>query len=146
MSLDTAENKRNYEWKEFEAQVLKIFDSFDYEVKYNVRFKTKKRYQIDLIAYNEKYIFFIDCKDHKYISSYSEREFIKKQVRRMHEFLRINKDLDRKERFILLVTKYRTPSLLKYNEGGEKILSINIESLNDLLNNIEIYKDALFQK
>ncbi len=142
MDNEITKNGRK-DWEEFEKQVYKIFDSFDYIVKYNVRFKTKRRYQIDIIAYNEKYVFFIDCKYHKYISKSSEDEFIKNQINRMKEFLKLNDNMSNKKKFILLITKYKTPSLLRFNQENDKLLSIDIQSLNDLLNNIEIYKDDL---
>jgi Holliday junction resolvase-like predicted endonuclease len=53
---------RNFNWKEFEETVAEIFRSNGFIVKQNFRFKTKRRYEIDVLAIKENLIFCVDCK------------------------------------------------------------------------------------
>lgn len=50
------------DWKSFENVVKEIFQENGFHTKQNFRFKTKKRYEIDVIAVRNSRIFCIDCK------------------------------------------------------------------------------------
>ena len=50
-------------WNEFESFVAEIFRDNGFFVKQNFRFKTKSRYEIDVIAIKDKLIFCVDCKE-----------------------------------------------------------------------------------
>ena len=50
------------DWKNFESIVSNIFKENDFSTKQNFRFKTKRRYEIDVIAVRNNSIFCIDCK------------------------------------------------------------------------------------
>lgn len=52
-----------FDWKEFEQIVEEIFKSNNFKTYRNFRFKTKRRYEIDLIAIRNNKIFCIDCKE-----------------------------------------------------------------------------------
>ncbi len=52
-----------FNWKEFEGFIAEIFRSNGFLVKQNFRFKTKNRYEIDLLASNNRYVLCIDCKE-----------------------------------------------------------------------------------
>lgn len=51
-----------YDWKKFEAIISEIFQENGFTTKQNFRFKTRKRYEIDILAVKNKKIFCIDCK------------------------------------------------------------------------------------
>jgi len=50
------------DWKEFEELVSKILKKHDFETHHNFRFKTKRRYEIDIVAVKKKILLAIDCK------------------------------------------------------------------------------------
>lgn len=136
-------DKKKVDWKKFENDAAEVFEAFDYEVNRDVRFKTTRRFQIDFIASNEKRIFFIDCKDHAYIPPEKEYEFAKMQLLRAKNFKKIKTDSNPKN-IIMLVTKYKTNSLLMHKAEIGSILSVDYESLPELLRNIHLYEDELF--
>lgn len=51
-----------YDWKKFENIIAEIFKENGFRTKQNFLFKTKKRYEIDVIAVKGDKIFCIDCK------------------------------------------------------------------------------------
>ena len=51
-----------YDWKRFETIITEIFQENGFHTKQNFRFKTKRRYEIDIIAVKGDRIFCIDCK------------------------------------------------------------------------------------
>ena len=50
------------DWKEFEELVSKILKKHDFETYHNFRFKTNRRYEIDIVAVKKKILLAIDCK------------------------------------------------------------------------------------
>ncbi|MCS7135190.1 MAG: restriction endonuclease [Candidatus Aenigmarchaeota archaeon] len=50
-----------YNWKTFEDFVEFVFQQHDFKTKKNFRFKTKKRYEIDIVAERDV-VFCVDCK------------------------------------------------------------------------------------
>lgn len=53
---------QKYDWKKFESIVSEIFLENGFHTKQNFRFKTKRRYEIDVMATRNSKIFCIDCK------------------------------------------------------------------------------------
>lgn len=51
-----------FDWRGFERSIGDAFRYNDFAVKNNVRFKFKKRYEIDLVAERSEMIFCVDCK------------------------------------------------------------------------------------
>ena len=51
-----------FEWSGFEKAVTEIFLANGFSVKRNFRFKTKQRYEIDIIASRDGKIICVDCK------------------------------------------------------------------------------------
>jgi len=51
-----------YGWKKFENIISEIFKENEFRIRQNVRFKTKRAYEIDIIAVGNNIIFCIDCK------------------------------------------------------------------------------------
>jgi len=52
-----------FDWRTFESTVAEIFAANGFFVRKNLRFKTDRRYEIDIIASNSRDVFCIDCKD-----------------------------------------------------------------------------------
>lgn len=52
-----------FDWQEFENLVAKIYENNSFQVKQNFRFKTKRRYEIDIVAIKNKIILCVDCKE-----------------------------------------------------------------------------------
>jgi len=53
----------NFDWKEFEGLVAEIFIAHGFHVKKNVRFKTSRRYEIDVLAVRDDVVLAVDCKE-----------------------------------------------------------------------------------
>jgi Holliday junction resolvase-like predicted endonuclease len=52
-----------FNWKEFEEVIAEIFRKNNFRTKQNFRFKTKRRFEIDLIALKRNLVFCVDCKE-----------------------------------------------------------------------------------
>ncbi len=141
--VDRLKNEKN-DWKAFEKQVHDIFESFGYTAEADVRFKTSRRFQIDVIAYDAQRCFFVDCKDHAYIPPSEEGEFLQKQRVRAENLVKLRPDLEYKKKIVLLVTRNKTDSLLRHSENAEDILGVDINGLRELLVNLPLYEDELF--
>lgn len=139
MYFDVKHDKSKVPWEAFENEVADIFDSFGYHTLRDVNFKTGRRYQIDIIAFDNSRVFCVDCKYHKYIPPSIEEFFTLKQVERMREYLKLDRhDFLGKRVVFFLVTRYPI-----YKQSTDKILSVDAHQLNYLLNNIETYEDLL---
>ncbi len=53
----------NLEWKQFERFVAEILRSHMFKVKHGMRFKIKRKYEIDLFAVRGEKVFCVDCKN-----------------------------------------------------------------------------------
>ncbi|MBI2545097.1 MAG: NERD domain-containing protein [Candidatus Aenigmarchaeota archaeon] len=53
---------QKYDWKSFEEFVSDVFKENEFSTKLNFRFKTTRRYEIDVVAINGNKIFCVDCK------------------------------------------------------------------------------------
>ncbi len=144
MYFDVDVEKSKVDWKRFENDVSEIFEKFGYSVKRDVRFKTSGRFQIDLIAYDEKRCFFVDCKDHRYIAPAQEETFIMKQKIRAENYIKLKPELQYKKKIILLVTRNKTGSLMNHTEAGAKVFGVDVAGLQDLLVNIYRYDEELY--
>lgn len=138
------EDKKKTDWKTFENDVADVFEHFGYNVERDVRFKTVARFQIDVVAYNEKRCFFVDCKDHGYIAPSEEEVFIAKQKIRAENYVKTKPELQYKRKIILLVTRHGTSSVLNHIEAIGKVLGVDLNRLQDLLMNITMYEDELY--
>lgn len=85
----------NYDWKKFEKMIAEIFQENGFYIKQNFRFKTRKRYEIDVVAVKGNRIFCIDCKwwgKGRYKKTGLKRaiESQEKRVKELHKFLKKN--------------------------------------------------------
>ncbi len=104
----------NINWREFEEFVAEIFRHHGFAVKCNFRFKTKNRYEIDLVAIKGKIIFCADCKEWsagRYKKS-GLRNAIKNQEIRMKEFKKFLKNNTIAKTMLSLPLKYDMHALI----------------------------------
>jgi hypothetical protein len=83
-----------HNWKNFESVVAAIFQENGFQTKQNFRFKTKSRYEIDVLAIN-RVVFCVDCKwwgRGRYKKSGLRGAIIsqKKRVEELQKFLKRN--------------------------------------------------------
>ncbi len=98
---------KNYDWKDFESFVEFVFQQHDYETKRNFRFKTDKRYEVDIIA-EKNVIICVDCK--RLSSGRSKRSFLKNSAERH---------------------KKRTEELGKFSKKDKKLLPLIITLMDE---------------
>ena len=118
---------QKFNWKEFEEFVAEIFRNNGFRVKQNFRFKTKNRYEIDLLAISNRHVLCIDCKEWgrgRYKKS-GLKQAAGKQEKRLKEFRKfIKKNLIAKKmlkisqdsNFYTLIVTLFEEDLLKENE------------------------------
>jgi hypothetical protein len=141
------EELKNLDWKGFEKAVQEIFELNEFKVKRNFRFKTKRRYEIDLIAIKDRFNFCVDCKRFGK-GRYKKSEIlkaIKKQEERNKElkkFLRSNMiakeslKIKSMKFYPLLVTLFEE-EVIKENQT----FVVPVWKLNSFLNEVENYID-----
>ncbi|MFH8080396.1 MAG: restriction endonuclease [Candidatus Aenigmatarchaeota archaeon] len=118
-----------YNWKDFESMVEYIFMQHDFSVKKNFRFKTTKRYEIDVLAEKE-IIFCVECK-----------RWERGRNKRATLLLSSNKHLERVEEFkkFANVKKHVIPMIITLRDEGfyfeNKTFFIPIWFLNEFLLN-----------
>lgn len=84
-----------FDWKKFEQTISEIFTSNDFNVWKNYRFKTERRFEIDVVASKGDIIFCVDCKSwsggryKKTGLKYAVREQ-EKRVKEFKKFLKKN--------------------------------------------------------
>lgn len=142
---DLEEELKNLDWKNFEKVVQEIFEVNGFRVRRNFRFKTKKRYEIDILAIKDNFNFCVDCK-RLGKGRYKKSEIVKavkKQEERSEElkkFLEINllakESLKIKSMkfYPLLVTLFEE-EVIKENET----FVVPVWKLNSFLNEVETY-------
>jgi Holliday junction resolvase-like predicted endonuclease len=135
----------NFDWKDFEKTVSEIFLANNFKVKQNFIFKTKRRYEIDVLAIDERFIFCVDCKEWsrgrykktglKYAAKDQEerlkqiKKFLKKNLI-ARQSMKI--DLEKQKFYPFIVTLFEE-DLLKENET----LFVPVWKLNSFLLNME---------
>lgn len=89
---------KNFNWKEFENFIAEIFRENNFEVIQNFRFKTKRKYEIDIVAARQNIVFCVDCKEwnkgryKKTGLKYSAKNQ-EKRVKELKNFLKKNPDI-----------------------------------------------------
>ncbi len=103
-----------YDWRKFESAIAEIFKKNEFHTKQNFRFKTKRRYEIDIIAIKNNQIFCIDCKwwgRGRYKKSGLKKAVISQEKRTM-EFTKFLKRNIVAQRSLKLTSEYRTCPLV----------------------------------
>lgn len=133
------------DWREFEELVSEIFQKHDFKTYHNFRFKTKRRYEIDIIAVRNDIILLIDCKQWskgRYKKS-ALKQAVKTQVQRTREFEKFLKNnlIARKklriksEKFIPLIITWLEENLIEH----KNTFIIPVWKLNLFLLNLSSY-------
>ncbi|MEM5792842.1 MAG: NERD domain-containing protein [Candidatus Aenigmatarchaeota archaeon] len=125
-------------WKDFEDFISKILEKNEYRVLKNFRFKTFRRYEIDIVSIKDDLALLIDCKrwcSGRY-KKFQLKESSKKQMKRVEEFKKIIKeypDLSKIKRILPVIVTWFEEDLVKEGEA----LIIPLWKLNHFLNNME---------
>lgn len=84
MIEDTIEE---FDWKDFEEIVADIFTDNNFKVKQNFRFKTKRRYEIDVLAIKDNVVLCADCKQwgKRRYKKTSLKYYVREQERRVKD-------------------------------------------------------------
>jgi Holliday junction resolvase-like predicted endonuclease len=119
---------KNIDWQDFEKLVSEILEKHGFKTWNNFRFKTERRYEIDVIASNNDMLLLIDCKqwDRGRYKSSALRESVGKQEERLLQFKKFLKNnpiarnnfLIKKRRKIMscIVTWYQE-ELIEYSKS-----------------------------
>lgn len=132
------------DWKEFEEFVAEILKKHGFKTHLNFRFKTKKRYEVDVLAVKGNLSLLIDCKYWKR-GRYKKTELkyaVENQEKRVEElknFLGDNLNLQKQLELFLnnvklipLIVTWFEEDLLKY----EETLIVPVWKLNHFLLNL----------
>jgi hypothetical protein len=135
---------KEFDWKFFEKFVKEIFEVNNFLVKQNFIFKTKRKYEIDLIASRNNLVLCADCKS--WASKGSKKSKLKKavekqeeRVRELKKFLRKNPiaknelKISQKSKFKSIIITLLEEDFVKERES----LIIPIFKLNSFLNEVE---------
>lgn len=132
-----------YDWKKFEKVIAEIFRENDFLTRQNFRFKTKKRYEIDVIAVKNNQVICVDCKwwrKGRYKKS-GLKTAIKLHEKRTKEFEKFLKENSIAQSLLNIEENFVTNSLLVtlYDEAivkeGETLI-VPVWKLNSLLNEV----------
>ncbi len=141
------------DWKKFEQIISHIFNELNYMVLTNFRFKDEvTRYEVDVIAYNYPYIFLIDCKYYKLISSSVLKEAVKKQKERTEVIVEVfpflSDELIKKLQLPLKRKLYLFPIIISWRDHNlqfyQDVPIISYNQLTGFLNEIDEFRDSLF--
>jgi hypothetical protein len=137
---------RDFDWKTFEKIVANIFERHEFKVKTNFRFKTTRRFEIDVLAISGLYVFCIDCKE--WSRGREKTSGLKKAVEKQEErkdelkkFFNHNPVaskmmmIDRKQEFLSLIVTWFEENLIK----DSHTLVVPIWKLNAFIENFEKY-------
>ena len=134
------------DWKEFEKLIVEILKKHDFNVHNNFRFKTDRRFEIDVLAVKDKTSLLIDCKQwgrgryKKTGLKYSVEEQ-KERAKQLKKFLKNNPiaqaelKIKKTMKFIPLLVTWFEEELLEH----ENTLVIPVWKFNEFLLSISEY-------
>ena len=137
---------KNFDWKNFEESVSNVFIENDFFVRKNFRFKTKRRYEIDIVAVKSPLVICVDCKgwaSGRYKTS-ALRKATSKQEERVNEFRKFVKRNPIAKEILKIKNTFSFSSLL-VTLVEESLITENkthvvpFEKLNTFLLEIERY-------
>jgi Holliday junction resolvase-like predicted endonuclease len=137
---------KKFDWKDFEEIVAEIFRRNDFLVKNNFRFKTKKRYEVDIIATRSNLVFCVDCKRwsggrykksgiRKSVEEQEKRTEAIKKFLMKNPILRKALNVDEKFKILPLIITLMEEDLAK----EKNTFVVPIFKLNSFLLNLENY-------
>ena len=151
--IDVSAISELLDWKKFEQIISHIFNELNYMVLTNFRFKDEvTRYEVDVIAYNYPYIFLIDCKYYKFITSSVLKEAVKKQKERTEVIVEVfpflSDELIKKLQLPLKRKLYLYPVIISWRDHDlqfyQDVPIISYSQLTGFLNEIDEFRDNLF--
>jgi Holliday junction resolvase-like predicted endonuclease len=135
------------DWKEFEEFVIRILEEHEFNTFHNFRFKTERRYEIDILAVRDDLLLVIDCKKWKR-GRYKKtglKYAVQTQVKRINElkkFLKNNTTLQNKLKldsndteFVPLIVTWFEEELLEH----DGVLIVPVWKLNQFLLSLSEY-------
>lgn len=134
-------NKNFENWQEFEKYTENVLRKFRFDIDFRKVFSDEKRkYEIDIVGYGEKYILCLDCKLYKNKDRINSlKEEAKKHYKKVEKFKEIKED---EKDFIPIIVTFLDDSLLI--EKG--CIFVPYFKLNEFLNNIHFYLEELKYK
>lgn len=135
-----------YDWKKFENIVTTIFQENGFHTKQNFRFKTKRKYEIDVIAVRSSEIFCIDCKwwSRGRYKKTGLKNAITSQENRVKEFQKFLKKNPIEKSMLKINPRYTVyPLVVTLHEEGmikeSNTFLIPVWKLNKFITEIEYY-------
>ena len=137
---------REIDWKDFEELVSKILKKHDFEIHHNFRFKTNRRYEIDIVAVKKKILLAIDCKKwekgrYKATGLKYAVQDQKERVKQLKKFLKKNPiaksklNISKKVKFIPLIITWFEEDLLEH----ENVFIVPVWKFNSFLLDLSEY-------
>jgi Holliday junction resolvase-like predicted endonuclease len=137
---------QDMDWREFEKLIAEILKRHDFNVHNNFRFKTDRRFEIDILATRNKTSLLIDCKQwgrgryKKTGLKYSVKEQ-KERTRQLKKFLKNNPaaqaelKIKKTTKFIPLLVTWFEEEILEH----ENVFIIPVWKFNEFLLSISEY-------
>ncbi len=126
---------KEYDWKFFESFVKEILEAHFFKTTLHLRFKTKRRYEIDILAEKGNLILAIDCKmlgKGRYKKAEIEKAIFlqEERVREFKKFFKIRE----KKVYSIIITLFEEEIVKK-----SKTLVVPVWKLNSFLLNLDYY-------
>ena len=137
---------KDVNWKEFEEFVKKILENHGFETFHNFRFKTRRRYEIDVFGIKRNLALIIDCKKWRRgrykkfglkQAAYSQKERVKelKKFLKQNPIAQTNFKLNKRTKFFPLIITWYEEELLQHNN----VLIVPVWKFNEFLLKISEY-------
>ncbi|MEM5790672.1 MAG: hypothetical protein QXP77_01325 [Candidatus Aenigmatarchaeota archaeon] len=126
---------KEYDWKFFENFVKEILEAHSFKTKLHLRFKTRRRYEIDILAERGNLLLAIDCKmlgRGRYKKTEIEKAILL-QEERIRKFKKFSK-IKSKKLYSIIVTLFEEEILQK-----SKTFVIPIWKFNSFISNLDYY-------
>jgi len=136
------------DWKDFEELVTEILEKHDFKTHHNFRFKTERRYEIDVLGIRNDIILLIDCKQwgkgrYKKSALKNAINHQKQRTEQLKTFLKNNIIAQAKLKitrlakttFIPLIVTWLEEDLIEY----ENVLIVPIWKFNEFLLDMSKY-------
>lgn len=135
-----------FDWREFEQIIMEIFENNNFRVRKNFRFKTRRRYEIDILAIKRNKVLCVDCKEwgrgrYKKTGLKHAIEKQEERVKELKKFLKNNPIAQNKLKinmnyeFHPLIVTWLQEDLIKENDT----LIVPVWKLNSFLLELEKY-------
>ncbi len=124
---------KEYDWKFFENFVKEILEAHSFKTRLHLRFKTERRYEIDVLAEKGNLVLAIDCKmlgKGRYKKAEIEKAIFL-QEERVREFKKFSK-IKNKKFYSLIITLFEEEIIKK-----SKTFVVPIWKLNSFLLNLD---------